>query len=67
MNGSTNGSHDYARVYVWEQPVRWFHWINATVVIVLGATGFGWLIFLDFLSSWGLSQLSARSWGRRRE
>jgi Ni/Fe-hydrogenase 1 B-type cytochrome subunit len=42
MNGSINGSHDYARVYVWEQPVRWFHWINAATVIVLGATG--WLI-----------------------
>jgi len=34
-----NGSHDYRRVYVWEQPVRWFHWINAVAVIVLGATG----------------------------
>lgn len=42
MNGSINGSHDYARVYVWEQPVRWFHWINAATIIVLGATG--WLI-----------------------
>lgn len=42
MHESLNGSHDYARVYVWEQPVRWFHWINAVAIIVLGVTG--WLI-----------------------
>ena len=42
MNPPLHGSHDYARVYVWEQPVRWFHWINAAAVIVLGVTG--WLI-----------------------
>jgi Ni/Fe-hydrogenase 1 B-type cytochrome subunit len=35
-----NASHDYQRVYVWEQPVRWFHWINAVCVIALGATGY---------------------------
>jgi Ni/Fe-hydrogenase 1 B-type cytochrome subunit len=35
-------SHDYHRIYVWEQPVRWFHWINAAAVITLGVTG--WLI-----------------------
>lgn len=33
-------SHDYQRVYVWEQPVRWFHWINALCILVLGATGY---------------------------
>ena len=33
-------SHDYQRVYVWEQPVRWFHWINALAVTVLGVTGY---------------------------
>lgn len=33
-------SHDYQRVYVWEQPVRWFHWINAAAVLALGVTGF---------------------------
>ncbi len=33
-------SHDYQRVYVWEQPVRWFHWINAAAILVLGATGY---------------------------
>ena len=35
-----NGSHDYQRVYVWEQPVRWFHWINAGCIIALGTTGY---------------------------
>lgn len=35
-----NASHDYQRVYVWEQPVRWFHWINAACVIALGTTGY---------------------------
>ncbi len=37
---STTPSHDYQRVYVWEQPVRWFHWINALGIMVLGVTGF---------------------------
>ncbi len=37
-----NASHDYQRVYVWQQPVRWFHWINALAIITLGVTG--WLI-----------------------
>lgn len=35
-----NASHDYQRVYVWEQPVRWFHWINAAAIVVLGLTGY---------------------------
>jgi Ni/Fe-hydrogenase 1 B-type cytochrome subunit len=35
-------SHDYRRVYVWEQPVRWFHWINAAAIVVLGVSG--WLM-----------------------
>lgn len=33
-------SHDYQRVYVWEQPVRWFHWINFLCVVVLGVSGY---------------------------
>lgn len=33
-------SHDYQRVYVWEQPVRWFHWINALCILALGVTGY---------------------------
>lgn len=42
MTTKKPNSHDYQRVYVWEQPVRWFHWINALCIIVLGVTG--WLI-----------------------
>ena len=33
-------SHDYQRVYVWQQPVRWFHWINALCIVVLATTGY---------------------------
>lgn len=29
----------YRRVYVWELPVRIFHWINALALVVLAATG----------------------------
>lgn len=28
------------RVYVWELPVRAFHWLNALCIVVLGVTGF---------------------------
>jgi Ni/Fe-hydrogenase 1 B-type cytochrome subunit len=28
------------RVYVWEKPVRFFHWLNAGTILVLIATGF---------------------------
>ena len=40
-----NASHDYQRVYVWEQPVRWFHWIN--VLAVLGLIGTGLVVLFD--------------------
>ncbi len=32
--------HKLRRVYVWEQPVRIYHWLNALVILVLIATGF---------------------------
>ncbi len=32
--------HRLRRVYVWEQPVRIYHWINALVMLALIATGF---------------------------
>jgi len=35
-----SAAHDYQRVYVWEQPVRWFHWINALSITVLSVTGY---------------------------
>ena len=30
----------YQRVYVWELPVRFYHWVNAICVVVLIATGY---------------------------
>ena len=32
--------HAYRRLYVWELPVRFFHWLNALAILVLGVTGF---------------------------
>ena len=32
--------HRLRRVYVWELPVRFYHWLNAGVIVVLIATGF---------------------------
>ena len=32
--------HKLRRVYVWEQPVRFFHWINALAIVVLCITGY---------------------------
>ena len=37
-NGS--GPVEYRRVYVWELPVRAYHWINASALVALCATGF---------------------------
>ncbi len=31
--------HSYRRLYVWELPVRAFHWINAIAITTLGVTG----------------------------
>jgi Ni/Fe-hydrogenase 1 B-type cytochrome subunit len=31
---------EYRRVYVWELPVRVYHWINAVALVVLCVTGF---------------------------
>jgi Ni/Fe-hydrogenase 1 B-type cytochrome subunit len=30
----------YRRIYVWEFPVRMYHWINAICVVVLGVSGY---------------------------
>ena len=32
--------HLYRRLYVWEFPVRIFHWVNAIAIIALAVTGF---------------------------
>ncbi len=31
--------HTYKRVYVWEEPVRIFHWLNVLAIVVLSITG----------------------------
>ena len=35
-----SASAAYRRVYVWELPVRLYHWVNAVCVVVLVVTGF---------------------------
>src|ERR1700690_3606449 len=39
---AANGDHpaDYRRVYVWEMPVRAYHWINAIALVLLCVTGY---------------------------
>jgi Ni/Fe-hydrogenase 1 B-type cytochrome subunit len=32
--------HKLRRVYVWELPVRFYHWINALAIVVLSVTGY---------------------------
>jgi Ni/Fe-hydrogenase 1 B-type cytochrome subunit len=38
----TNGTHgvEYRRVYVWQLPVRFYHWINAVALVLLCVTGY---------------------------
>lgn len=36
----TNAQTSYKRVYVWEWPVRVFHWTNACSIILLAVTGY---------------------------
>ena len=38
----SNGDHpvEYRRIYVWELPVRAYHWINAIALVALCVTGF---------------------------
>lgn len=33
------GTYSFRRVYVWELPVRIFHWVNAGAIVALAATG----------------------------
>jgi len=41
-HGPARGSHpmEYKRVYVWELPVRAYHWINAIALVALCITGY---------------------------
>lgn len=31
--------HEFKRIYVWELPVRFYHWLNALCILVLSVTG----------------------------
>ena len=35
-----NAPRDFVRLYVWEAPVRLFHWVNAACIVVLCVTGY---------------------------
>ena len=62
-NGKTNG-HKLRRVYVWEQPVRIYHWLNALTIIVLIVTGFYIANPLAIQSSKEASQQFTMGWVR---
>ncbi len=40
MNQTKALPSSYRRLYVWELPVRFYHWVNGTAILVLGVTGF---------------------------
>lgn len=40
MNQTKALPTSYRRLYVWELPVRFYHWVNAASILVLGVTGF---------------------------
>ena len=44
--------HEFKRIYVWELPVRFYHWLNALCILVLTITGF---IAIILLGSVGLA------------
>ena len=37
---TTHSAHHLRRVFVWELPVRVYHWINALCILALIGTGF---------------------------
>ena len=56
--------HKLRRVYVWEQPVRIYHWLNALAILVLIATGFFIADPLALQSSKEASGLFTMGWVR---
>ncbi len=50
---------DYKRLYVWEGPVRLFHWLNALSIVVLTITGF---IIADPPAIMSGEEASSRYW-----
>ncbi|MFN8237315.1 MAG: Ni/Fe-hydrogenase, b-type cytochrome subunit [Chitinophagales bacterium] len=52
------------RVYVWEMPVRFFHWLNVLAILVLIVTGFYISNPLALMSSQEASQRYTMGWVR---
>ena len=40
MNQTKALPSSFRRLYVWELPVRFYHWVNGVAILVLGVTGF---------------------------
>lgn len=40
MNGQTDTNCEHKLIYVWQLPVRFYHWLNAASILVLAATGY---------------------------
>jgi len=64
MATETSTVHQLRRVYVWEQPVRIYHWLNALTIMVLIATGFYIANPLALQSAKEPSQLFVMGWVR---
>ncbi len=59
MSQSSAIHPSYRRLYVWELPVRFYHWVNAAAIVVLGVTGF---LMGRPLSLAYMSEASQQSW-----
>jgi Ni/Fe-hydrogenase 1 B-type cytochrome subunit len=56
--------HRLRRVYVWELPVRFYHWLNAASILVLIATGFFMANPLAIMSQKEASEQFTMGWVR---
>ncbi|MFZ4376493.1 MAG: Ni/Fe-hydrogenase, b-type cytochrome subunit [Saprospiraceae bacterium] len=56
--------HKLRRIYVWELPVRIYHWINVLVLLILVVTGFYIANPLAIMTQKDVSQLYTMGWFR---
>jgi Ni/Fe-hydrogenase 1 B-type cytochrome subunit len=56
--------HKLRRIYVWELPVRIYHWINVLVLLILVVTGFYIANPLAIITQKDVSQLYTMGWFR---
>jgi Ni/Fe-hydrogenase 1 B-type cytochrome subunit len=56
--------HKLRRIYVWELPVRIYHWINVLVLLILVVTGFYISNPLAIMTQKDVSQLYTMGWFR---